>query len=442
MTPISLRSTGIVGGFNRHSCTGILLALALTSVATIARAQQYFVATPDENARGYVTAAQSSTKDPATYAAKKQEFDDYFKKYYFPSMTQTDADKLARIGKLREDLFKTFLLKTTNAQLQSDLTALTLAEMKTYLAAQNPPCHPTTRYNAILVVGMLNDQYGQPPKPSVAANKVLTIVVDSATKNSVFPPPVILGALIGLERHAQLSGSLPPESVKAMSAALLKLVTTEKPIQEMDRDTYSWLRLRAASALAKLKSAGEQNAVNNAIVKLAATSKSLDDRCEAAGLLENLTYKDVKLDDANTAEPLFALARDLAAAEDKRAQDFQERGSGGGVMPVMPIGRGEGSFSPTGGTAIPETFPRRHVLSRLKELYNGLNAVKPSLPTETQKKADAVLAALNTAIASASSKDTVELNLTVALQTMAKEINAAIPGPVKPADEKAKEAVF
>lgn len=441
MTPISLRSTGIVGGFNRLSCTGILLALALTNVATSAGAQQYFVATPDENARGYVTAAQTSTKDPATYAAKKQEFDDYFKKYYFPSMTQTDADKLARIGKLREDLFKTFLLKTTNAQLQSDLTALTLAEMKTYLAAQNPPCHPTTRYNAILIVGMLNDQYGQPPKPSVAANKVLTIVVDSATRNSVFPPPVILGALIGLERHAQLSGSLPPESVKAMSAALLKLVTTEKPIQEMDRDTYSWLRLRAASALAKLKSAGEQNAVNNAIVKLAATGKSLDDRCEAAGLLENLTYKEVKLDDANTAEPLFALARDLAAAEDKRAQDFQERGSTGGVMPAIPMSRGE-SFSPTGGTAIPETFPRRHVLSRLKELYSGLNAVKLSLPTETQKKADAVLAALNTAIASASSKDTVELNLTVALQTMAKEINAAIPGPVKPADEKAKEAVF
>ena len=55
-----------------------------------------------------------------------------------------------------------------------------------------------------------------------------------------------------------------------MTAALLKLVTNEKPIQEMDRDAYSWLRLRAASALARLGSVGEKNAVHDAIVKLAA----------------------------------------------------------------------------------------------------------------------------------------------------------------------------
>ena len=67
----------------------------------------------------------------------------------------------------------------------------------------------------------------------------------------------------------------------------------------MDRDTYSWLRLRAASVLAKFGTVGEKNAIHDAIVKLAATAKSLDDRCAAAGLLEKLEYKDVKLDDAS-----------------------------------------------------------------------------------------------------------------------------------------------
>ena len=33
-----------------------------------------------------------------------------------------------------------------------------------------------------------------------------------------------------------------------MTAALVKLVTHDEPIQEMDPDAYAWMRLRAASA--------------------------------------------------------------------------------------------------------------------------------------------------------------------------------------------------
>ena len=69
----------------------------------------------------------------------------------------------------------------------------------------------------------------------------------------------------------------------------------------------------------------EKNNVHSAIVKLASTSKSLDDRCEAAGMLDKLNYKNVKLDDASTTDSLFALARDVASAEDKRGADFQSQ---------------------------------------------------------------------------------------------------------------------
>src|SRR4029079_15259841 len=189
---------------------------------------------------------------------------------------------------------------------------------------------------------MLDEQYanapGQTPKPLAKATKALTGVVDNATiENSRFPAPVILGAIIGLERHAQLRASLPPEAIAAMTAALVKLVTHDARIQEMDPDAYAWMRLRAASVLAKLGSVGEKNSVHNAMIKLITSNKSLDDRCEAAGLLNQLTYKDVKLDDATTAEPLFALARDVATAEDKRADDFQSQHTGGGAgAPMAP----------------------------------------------------------------------------------------------------------
>ena len=72
-----------------------------------------------------------------------------------------------------------------------------------------------------------------------------------------------------------------------MQAALLKLVTQDKPIQEMDRDTYAWMRYRAASAARKLGTVGDKNAIHNAIIQLAVTNKSLDDRCEAAALSKN-----------------------------------------------------------------------------------------------------------------------------------------------------------
>src|SRR6185503_10885905 len=106
-------------------------------------------------------------------------------------------------------------------------------------------------------------------------------------------------------QHRESWKAEAPARVDAMTKSLLKLVTHEKPIQDMDRDAYSWMRMRAAQVLAKMKSVGEQNSVHNALVKLVATGRALDDRCSVAGLLEKLEYKDAKLDDAGTAEPLF-----------------------------------------------------------------------------------------------------------------------------------------
>ena len=82
-------------------------------------------------------------------------------------MTRTEPDKLGEVGKLREDLFKTFLWKSTDPTLQHDLTGLAFGQMKKIVGAENPPCHPAARYNAILVIGLLDDKYSpdgrQPP---------------------------------------------------------------------------------------------------------------------------------------------------------------------------------------------------------------------------------------------------------------------------------------
>lgn len=416
----------------------MLLATAVMNCAAAVIAQEYLtLPIDDRTAKQNRVLAQRCLTNAADFAANKDKFDEFFTSYYFPLMTIADPEKIGDVGKLRADFFKNYIGKA-NPEVQAELTRLAYETIvKKIIAAQNPPCHPAARYNAVLILGQLDEDYAA-QKPYPPATKALTLIVDSATSNNRFPPAVVLGALIGLERHAQLRAALPPEAITAMQAALIKLVSREQPIQDMDRDAYAWLRLRAASALARLGSAGEKNSNHNAIVKLAATAKSIDDRCTAISLLEKIDHKNVKLDDATTAEPMFATVREMAAAEDKRAEDFQEKGISGGFN-SFPVGGG-GEY---GGTAAPtydpNAFQRRITLSRLTDLKGGLTAVKPSLPAETQKKVDAVLAAINPVITAAGGKEAADLQLVQSIRDMAKAINKAIPGATKPQDDKAKE---
>ncbi len=196
-------------------CHALVIGLAFVNVAAIAGAQQYLTLPIDEKARPNRTIAQQCLRNPQLYAANKDKVADYFVNYYFPSMTRTEPDKLGEVGKLREELFKYFLWKTTNAELQHDLTDLAYKQAGRIVTADVPPCHPAARYNAILVIGLLDDQYSpdgrQPPKPYAPATQALTGVVNLATTDNRFPPPVILGAVIGLERHAQLHNALAPK---------------------------------------------------------------------------------------------------------------------------------------------------------------------------------------------------------------------------------------
>jgi hypothetical protein len=422
----------------------LICILLLCGSVGSAAGQPYKSDPVDKASRAYGANEKQWLTNPAAFAADKAHFDDFFIKYYFPDMTQANDADLGRLGEQRYKLFKKYLWATTNTQLQQDLTTLAFRELGKRIS--NPEYHPAFRYNAILVIGMLDEQYanasGQAPKPLPQATKALTAVVDSATdpKNTHFPPPIILGAIIGLERHAQLRASLAPEAVAAMTAALVKLVLHDAPIQEMDLETYAWMRVRAAAVLAKLGNVGEKNSVHNALIKLIASTKSLDDRCEAAGLLDKITYKDVKLDDATTAESLFALARDVATAEDKRAADFQNQFSGGSVSSPGPRSRGPEGLGPGSGEEQQETYPRRQVLARLTKLQEGITRVKPALPAETQKKADDVLKAVNAARMATSDKKTNELKLAAAIRTMAAAINKTVPAPAAAKAPPAKAA--
>src|SRR3954470_11345739 len=159
-----------------------LIAILLLCGAVGSAAGQPFKSDPiDKAARAYSASAKQWLSNPAAYAADKQHFDDYFVKYYFPDMTHADDADLGRIGDSRYNLFKKYLWATTNTQLQQDLTNLAYVELGKRIS--NPEYHPAFRYNAILVIGMLDEQYtnapGQAPKPLPKATKALTFIVNN-----------------------------------------------------------------------------------------------------------------------------------------------------------------------------------------------------------------------------------------------------------------------
>jgi hypothetical protein len=404
----------------------------------IASAQEYRTDPINEKARGHLVAVQRAVKTPGDYDANKAIFDEFFTQYYFPLMTRPTPDGLAALGKLRYDLFNRYLWDTTNQALQAKLTELAydamlkisanVLELKPVEVAE-PPYHPAVRYNAILVVGMLDEKYAvegtgnSVPKPYPPATKVLTSIVDGATTKNRFPPPVILGALVGLERHAKYRDTMDPATASAMSAALLKFVNHDKPIQDMDRKPYAWLRLRAANALATMGQVGQNNAVHDALIKRIGDFTSLDDRCETASMLAKLSYEGAKIDSKAALDSVFQLARDLGEEETKRAEDFElMRTSGGGgayaYVPTIGVGGDQEEYDP---------YPRRHVLARLLQLNAGMEALKKVVPDEDKKKIDDVQAAIKPVIEKASDDDVISGRVAEAVIIMANAINQAAP---------------
>jgi hypothetical protein len=417
----------------------LALVIIASCFAASSVAQEYRTDPIKAEARGHLVDVQRSVKTPADYAANKAKFDEFFAQFYFPMMTRPTPDGLAVLGKMRADLFSRYLWETTNAQLQADLTKLAydamlkisanVTELKPQVKVADPPYHPAVRYNAILIVGMLDEKYAVPgvenskPVPYPPATKILTQIVDSATSTNRFPPSVVLGALVGLERHARYRDTMDPAVANAMTKALLKFANHEKPIQDMDRKAYAWLRLRAANALATMGQVGQDNAVHDTLIKLIGNFKSLDDRCETAAMLARLNYEGAKVDPQPALGAIFQLARDLSAAEVKRAEDFElMRSSGSGVaFELMQPGFNGGNQEPY------DPYPRRHVLARLLQLRAGLEALKKAVPEDDQKNLDGLQAAIKPVIDKAQDEKTISGRVAEAVGMMAVAIDQAIP---------------
>ncbi|QDU58774.1 hypothetical protein Pan181_50140 [Aeoliella mucimassa] len=407
------------------------LLLASVLLAAPAVHAQYETKPIDEAAKRYGgSRAKRYARNPTGVEADRTGFGNYIRGVYLASMTQFDAESLADLGKLRYDYMRNYLWAAAPS-VQQDLTRLTFTEMSQVIRDNY---HPAVKYNAMLLIGELDATYatqttGSVPMPE--ANKLLTDYVNGGVDTARAPAPLIVGALVGLERHAKSLEALPAANRGPTAAALLKVLEKDSFPQDLSPSVSQWIKVIAARGLANIGVLGDGNRVHNAMFKMIGDEKArLNTRVRVAELLDmykNAYGSATGLNEQETVQTLLQLATDIASDEEERAIKYEDEMLGGMGGMRMGSGRGGGfGFGGGGEIELPDEYQRRRLVLRLTGLKKGVEAVKPAI--KDQRFAgllDEVLTAIEPVLNRATEENLILLNLVTDVKQMSSTIATA-----------------
>lgn len=273
-----------------------------------------------EEQRKYAENARDVLQGRASLSAldKKQRFDNWFLRYLFAMMTLNEADILSELPVDRKKLIRDYLEIATDAGAHQYLVELTLNKMK---EIANDEYHPAVRYNAMLIIGELNEDelqrtgLGRPPVPYLPALAVLL----QEYKNPDQLDYVRVATLVGMLRHVQLHAydqreafknptqRIPAATITDIRQTMLDLVDTKVPPEGRSVEGHHWMRRRAVEVLGWLAFGSADAEIVNKLHEVVA--KSEDERgvrCQAV-----LAFGKVKFDPAMKADGA-KLASDIA----------------------------------------------------------------------------------------------------------------------------------
>jgi len=431
------RSTGC-------SCARSVAMLLLVGILAgpVAAQQQHYKAIPPKMtikaSKPLGSKVSEAMRNRAAFDAGGQKnIDGYFKTFYFPMMTQAGPADLARLGKLREDLFKRYLRGSTIPAAQAYLTNTTLGVMR---AIARDDYHPAVRYNAALILGLLDQQYaagGANSTPPVvlpaATNELLELLEQSEFNGVQVHPSVKVGALEGLERHVRFG--LDAQATDRVTQAALAVLAQAGSTLEVEADVHHWIQCQAARVLVRQFQAGPNAAVHTALTKLISNDKmSLEARCCIVGLLEKMTYTVATgADVASTLVPLGNLTKAVVAEGAEQAQEFED------LMLGNNPGRGRRGNFGGGRDAEGPKLERRQLLSRLTLIEKGAHSLSEGLPEAERQKMQSLTALLMPVIKKSLHKKTLDLEVTGEILQLQGTINTIVASwqPVEPVADSA-----
>ncbi len=288
--------------------------------------------------------------------------------YYIPTMTQLDAlDKLPekRI-ELLKDLRSTRTPDVHKAVLDIIYNGVQNITGPSFKASDGTDVllHPAVRYNAMLLLGGLNNieakgtnqRYPDPYMPA------FVILVKTALLDANQPDYLRMAALVGIKRHAILdlyrkSNKIPVTTRTKLIEALMTTVNQKTPPEAIKRSAegHVWMRRRSieiVGILGGLELTDIGDATNVALQLIVADRNEAPSlRCTAAATLR-LTSDKAKIDSLQATEKLGALAtqicrRELAWIDAELAKKPKVVGANGFDSGMGGYG-GEGGFGGEG----------------------------------------------------------------------------------------------
>lgn len=297
----------------------------------------------------------------------RPQLDQWFKGFIYPRMTQ--VGNLGQLDQMRLDFFKRYFVNvqftTANGNLPAHdyLVQMTLAEMQKIVEGNY---HPAARYNALLVIGRLNDRESVAPNgarvvPKPSAQALGFMVNQLQAPNQM--DALRLGAWVGVLRHVTLDRyQAPADQIPANGKAIIQqmalaLLQQKAPPASRSMGGHAWLQRRAMDVLAVL------GTDPNAVILPLITGYAGDDtspmslRLTAARSLGYFQYGGgVQVDSVPAAQSLGALAAlacrteidrvDELKRKQRRGQDYGGADAGGGGTGGM-----EGMMGGAGGMA-------------------------------------------------------------------------------------------
>lgn len=396
----------------------LIAAIALVVCSPQLAQAQFMADTVDKEAGRYGSLrAKNFAKRPN--AAEREAFGKYIRDYEIPSMTQFDAIALADLGKSRYDFVRNYLWGA-DGSVQKLITPLVFNEMQKIVKGKY---HPAVRYNAMLMIGLLdgtypNDRAEIPPKPLPSANEFLTRYVSAGIDTPRAPAPLLVGAIVGLERHARASAGLPAQNRAATMSALMAVLNKEEFPHDISRSVGQWMKVIAARGLASTGKLGDGNQIHDAFLKMLADEEMrLNTRARVAGLFEQLkpAYEaGPSIDERQTVKTLLQFASDVAADEKDRAEKYEETQLRGGGADLRSFGASNSDIE------IPDEYQIRRLILRLRGVQTAIEAVQPAIKNEQLNGLlRQVSSAAKPVIVRAEGKGVVLLNLSDDVKTMA-----------------------
>lgn len=359
--------------------------------------------------------------------------DDFFQKYYFPSMITTDPVQLGELAKKRKDLFVQFINVRGSQAAHDHLAAITLNAMGNIAVRDY---HPAVRYNATLILGQLDQTVPQPggPPPSPlarATNGLLALLENADIKGVAVIPPVKVAALVGLERHTRFG--VDPQYADRLSAAALAVATRQDSPAGVSPEVNDWMRRLAVKVLANQSAAGLTPAIYDVAVKLIGNRKvNLDDRCGIAESFTTPMYQGAQgIDLGAMALAIGALAEDVLAFEVKEAEKYQRElrgGVGGGGSFGRELG-GElgggfgGGFG--GGSALGDEglrLEKRRMIDRLKAVADAADALGGAAADEVKERMTSLATPIKSTWEAAASNEAIDAGVARSVIDLAQEV--------------------